>query len=375
MAQDTYKWTDNPTVSGVSVCDTDVLNECLMHLKYDKKDGGGFNLFDIKISDHILTGEESVGWLLQGSLVTMTYPDAVNKIKEEYNNGVDETDSLGITFRKSLTGRKIADISQSEAIDQVFVTKGYGDYYILDSLNNQFYLPRTKCFHQFTLDTSLVNQFNEAGLPNIEGTLELSRAYISPGNTGLFKLDTSSSGIATSANTGGSNNLKASFNASRANPIYGASNTVQPPSSNKLLYYKVGETIINETTIDISNVLNEIATLSSQKADINFSNVNVPFITDSYRNGQSWYRIWSDGWIEQGGYIGSNSSGTLEFLYPFTTTDYSVLSGIKNLNPNQPHSVYWNNYTLTSVGYSTRVQSGQGAAAGSTCSVWYAFGY
>ena len=375
MAQDTYKWTDNPTVSGVSVCDTDVLNECLMHLKYDKKDGGGFNLFDIKISDHILTGEESVGWLLQGSLVTMTYPDAVNKIKEEYNNGVDETDSLGITFRKSLTGRKIADISQSEAIDQVFVTKGYGDYYILDSLNNQFYLPRTKCFHQFTLDTSLVNQFNEAGLPNIEGTLELSRAYISPGNTGLFELDTSSSGIATSANTGGSNNLKASFNASRANPIYGASNTVQPPSSNKLLYYKVGETIINETTVDISNILNEIATLSSQKADINFSNVNVPFITDSYRNGQSWYRIWSDGWIEQGGYIGSVSSGTLEFLYPFTTTDYSVLSGIKNLNPNQPHSVYWNNYTLTSVGYSTRVQSGQGAAAGSTCSVWYAFGY
>lgn len=375
MAQDTYKWTDNPTVSGISVCDTDVLNECLMHLKYDKKDGGGFNLFDIKISDHILTGEESVGWLLQGSLVTMTYPDAVNKIKEEYNNGVDETDSLGITFRKSLTGRKIADISQSEAIDQVFVTKGYGDYYILDSLNNQFYLPRSKCFHQFTLDTSLVNQFNEAGLPNIEGTLQLSRAYISPGNTGLFELDTSSSGITTSANTGGSKNLKASFNASRANPIYGASNTVQPPSSNKLLYYKVGETIINETTIDISNVLNEIATLSSQKADINFSNVNVPFVTDSYKNGQSWYRIWSDGWIEQGGYIGSNSSETLEFLYPFTTTDYSVLSGIKNLNPNQPHSVYWNNFTLTSVNYSTRVQFGQGAGAGSTCSVWYAFGY
>lgn len=31
----TYEWTDNPTVSGVSVYDPDVLNECLMHLKYD----------------------------------------------------------------------------------------------------------------------------------------------------------------------------------------------------------------------------------------------------------------------------------------------------------------------------------------------------
>ena len=29
-----YSWTDNPTVSGVSICDTDILNENLMHLKY-----------------------------------------------------------------------------------------------------------------------------------------------------------------------------------------------------------------------------------------------------------------------------------------------------------------------------------------------------
>jgi hypothetical protein len=33
-----YKWTDNPTESGKSNCNTDVLNECLMHLKYDLLD-------------------------------------------------------------------------------------------------------------------------------------------------------------------------------------------------------------------------------------------------------------------------------------------------------------------------------------------------
>ena len=32
MTNKEYIWTDNPTVSGVSVCDTDVLNDCLMHL-------------------------------------------------------------------------------------------------------------------------------------------------------------------------------------------------------------------------------------------------------------------------------------------------------------------------------------------------------
>jgi len=32
-----YNWIDNPTENGVAICDTDVLNECLMHLKYNNQ--------------------------------------------------------------------------------------------------------------------------------------------------------------------------------------------------------------------------------------------------------------------------------------------------------------------------------------------------
>ena len=32
---DNYIWVDNPTVSQVSTYNPDVLNDCLMHLKYD----------------------------------------------------------------------------------------------------------------------------------------------------------------------------------------------------------------------------------------------------------------------------------------------------------------------------------------------------
>ena len=35
-----YAWTDNPTESGVSDCNADVLNECLMNLKYNSSGGG-----------------------------------------------------------------------------------------------------------------------------------------------------------------------------------------------------------------------------------------------------------------------------------------------------------------------------------------------
>ena len=35
MAEKVYNWTDDPMVSGVADCNTDVVNDCLMHLKYE----------------------------------------------------------------------------------------------------------------------------------------------------------------------------------------------------------------------------------------------------------------------------------------------------------------------------------------------------
>lgn len=271
MTQPTYQWTDNPTVSGVSVCDTDVLNDCLMHLKYDKKDGsGGFNLFDFKITDHILSGDEATGWMLQGSLVTMTYPDAVNKIKALYEDGI-ETTYRGITCKQTIDGRYIADISKETEVDELFQTTGVVDIYVYDSVNQQFYLPKTKWFHQFTLNTSLVNTFNEAGLPNIttiDGAGIGGRTGFSVGDniSPFMQIGSISNGHGSGGNAWAGPYY--GFDASLANSIYGNSDSVQPNSSNKLLYYKVGGTIVNESTIDVENVLTEL----QQKADYSLSN-------------------------------------------------------------------------------------------------------
>ena len=92
MTNDEYTWTDNPTVSGVSVCNTDVLNDCLMHLKYDHKgNGSGLNLFDVIEKDHILSTEESKGCAPLGTYVYKEpassnrygYPDFYAKCMEE----------------------------------------------------------------------------------------------------------------------------------------------------------------------------------------------------------------------------------------------------------------------------------------------------
>lgn len=90
--------------------------------------------------------------------------------------------------------------------------------------------------------TNLAGTTAEAGLPNIEGVME-SRASNSPGNSPLGAIRDASGAFFANANTGSGASSPVSvpaddsyksdtvsFDASRSNPIYGASNTVQPPA-------------------------------------------------------------------------------------------------------------------------------------------------
>ena len=267
MANDKYTWTDNPTVSGVSICDTDILNDCLMHLKYDKKDGGNLPLFTAMAFDHVLSGDEAVGWALQGSAVTSVYPEALAKIKQLFEDGAD-TVYRDVECKRSIDGRYIADISQKAKVDELFALTGVADFYVLDSVNNCFYLPKNKRFYQFTEDTLAVNEFQEAGLPNITGDISVGTDGTS--HNGVFgQKYYSNRNYGAGANAG----QGLTFDASFSNSLYGNSDTVQPTSSLKLLYYKVGDVIVNESEIDFSNVLSELNLLEAQKADISLTNI------------------------------------------------------------------------------------------------------
>lgn len=76
------------------------------------------------------------------------------------------------------------------------------------------------------------------------------------------------------------------------------------------------------------NLLNkaQFDAISSPAADELWA-VETPVVVETYRNGTSWYRIYSDGWIEQGGKIVINSASvsggtynhtTLKFIKPFS---------------------------------------------------------
>lgn len=57
---------------------------------------------------------------------------------------------------------------------------------------------------------------------------------------------------------------------------------------------------------------------------------NLHYVVESYINGTNWYRLYNDGWLEQGGYIDNNPDYTwVTFLKEFANTNYTVQATAK----------------------------------------------
>lgn len=241
--------------------------------------------------DYVLQNDDAVGWALQGSLVNgNVYPDAFNKILNLYNSGT-EASYRGISAVLSSDGRYITPVNNKNAVDNLFNNTGIADIYVIDTSSSSFYLPKTSRFIQYTTDAGALNKYNAAGLPapnirisgagsvttslsgnhnhsagsytaSISGTLR--SAYGGLQGTGDFE-NTGSGPYSQTASgsygnrvriniskalegvsgTGGQHSHTVdlgNFTASASGGLYGANSTVQPASSNKFLYYLVGDT-------------------------------------------------------------------------------------------------------------------------------------
>ena len=133
------------------------------------------------------------------------------------------------------------------------------------------------------------------------------------------------------------------------------------------LYFYVGETVQNAYLIDAGQIAGNIA----DKANADLSNCSKPYVTDTYRNGSSWYRKWSDGFIEQGGRttLGDANGEVLKFLVPFSLTDdarnsYIIVGVLAAMNATSNLGILSYGYTGVNIDNSV----------GGTYQ-WYAAGY
>ena len=182
--------------------------------------------------------------------------------------------------------------SQTENLQRIYNDYGVAWYYVLDSTNERFKLPRTK--FGFTGLRSGVGKEVEAGLPNIEGQTTSGYGSSTLVNTGAFIKN----GVSYASQASGSYTETATtFDASRFSSIYSNSDTVQPPATEMYLYHYVGD-------FNRQAVLANIGVTSENIDSTSFLNTPVGTI------------IWSMANSVPAGYLVCNGQAVGRLAYP-----------------------------------------------------------
>ncbi len=224
-----------------------------------------YSLFDIKYSDHELN---NLSWLKSEGQwnAKAVYPTAYDELLTEYNNSASTTETEGsITFKRTPKGYKIALADQETAIDTKYTTHGIAWYYILDTANKKFKLPRTK-FGFKGLRNNVGNDIAES-LPNITGEKDLTWDTVTGiagstalsdrfSTTGVFDIKTRDGSIAWANADISSTNVPTilTFDASRSSSTYQNGAPVQERATQMYLYFYVGETVQNANLIDAGRI-------------------------------------------------------------------------------------------------------------------------
>lgn len=240
-------------------------------------------------------------------------------------------------------------------------TYGVCGKFYYDEVNQRLRLPKITGFVEGASGVANLGDLTQSGLPDHSHTYRYygsSLAVYAQGGGGI--------GIYNTGNT-------QTGTASASNPIYGRSNTVQPQSI-KVLYYIV---VATSTKTDIEVDIDEIATDLNGKADVDLSNVptSKSILTESYVNGANWYRVYSDGWCEQGGY--KNTTDAITFYKPYKDTNYTITMATNLGNGNTGSVAYtWvSSYVGGIINKTTDGFDTYGSLDSSYPRSWVAYGY
>ena len=230
-------------------------------------------------------------------------------------------------------------------------TYGVCGKFVYDSVNNTVRLPKLTGIIEGTTDLTALGDLVEAGLPNITGMARttVSGDSISAQRTGaLSNTARTNDNLQTNYGNYWTGFQSISLDASLSNPIYGNSATVQPQTIKCLVYIVIATVTKTEIQVDIDNIVTDL----NGKADTDLLNLTaglanticttaattVPsatsarpaVIVENYKNGYSWYRVYSDGWCEQGGMLagtGTLAKATVTLLKTFASADYCIYTG------------------------------------------------
>lgn len=227
----------------------------------------GLPLFAHIWSDHLLTNTsylraDTFSWQ-DGNIYYTAYNELVNEKNLTTETSTDTINNITITYYRTPKGYKIVLPDMADTIAQLYENTSTAWYYILDIDNTRFKLPRNSRYESGTT-TELAGDFSAESLPNITGA---AGNILSTNPSGVF-LNSQEVGTA-SIPTGEHKQRKLAFDASLSSSTYQGGAKVNPDHVTQFLYFYVGNTIQNETTINIA----EITEALNNKADRDLNNL------------------------------------------------------------------------------------------------------
>ena len=239
------------------------------------------NLFDFKWSDYELNDQS---WLRADTFSWQdgtVYTNAYNHLVDDIDGKTATTETVSgttVTYYLADDGHKIVDVANITAVETVYAATGVAWYYVLDTVNQQFKLPRT--MYGFTGYRDTVGKYVPETLPNIRGGANVAQGVGYTYNaSGAFYDSQDGNG----GNWDSSATCRLSFDASRSSSTYQDSAPVQQRATQMYLYFYVGQ--FTQTATEQTAGLN--ASLFNGKADVDMSNVpsNIGSVAKSYFSG------------------------------------------------------------------------------------------
>ena len=134
---------------------------------------------------------------------------------------------------------------------------------------------------------------------------------------------------------------------------------IETSTNGLTLYFYVGEVLQSANLINAGRALEQIARMK--------------VVVETYQNGTSWYRVYSDGWCEQGGRytMATTGIGTIAFLKPFKDTNYNIFNCKTSTDASSWNVMFDVPTSWTTTGVTIKADLTGYTLSGS----WYACGY
>lgn len=183
---------------------------------------------------------------------------------------INNCKSLFPDFWKEALNRKklgtIKTVESNETYNQVVSTYGQCGSFYIDELNGHIRLPKITKFIEGIEALGDLAKAVKAGLPNIKGNIYNSASYTQePTADGAFNVN--KTGAASTSSMGKTSRSTVSFDASRSNSLFGASNTVQPASMKLPLFIQVANNVVEISEMNTQLIAEELSEASAQLSE------------------------------------------------------------------------------------------------------------